>query len=592
VTGIAWGRAGYLLQSVAICVKRCHDMGTLPERTFFRALPVLLVALTGCQGNIDGSGGGRTGLTGHGGGSSSNGGGAGGGVALPPDTEPAALLPTRIRRLTDAEYENSVHDIVKNPKPVTTDFVPDARQSGFTVNDAQRVDSVLIKQLSGAATILAAQVRAQLDTLAPCADPTAQGEACATSFIQSFVKQAYRRPLADDEVAKLLVLYHAGADGAAYADGIEELATGALQSAAFLYLTETGDAAPGNTINLTPYEIASQMSYLLRASPPSPELLAAAANGDLATAAGRAQAIDTLGMLGGAPPTDRVVRVIREWLGTDQLEDTAKDSTVYSTFATLKPAMVAETTAFVYDVVTKGNRSLADLLGANWTATTDSGLASLYGAGGPGSGTDDRIMLPTRRGILNQGAFLSVYAHASETAPVLRGVALMRRVACLHVDSPATQNITVVPLVPDLTKTMRVRLAAHVTDKVCAGCHTAIDNFGLAFELYDGMGQDHPTDQGLAVDSSVVVANGTDIDGSYPDSNALAVALSKSPSVRECFARNIFRASSGRSDSGVQMSEDDFVKFWNTQASAASGDIIDTVRAYIQSPTFTIRRAQ
>jgi hypothetical protein len=89
-----------------------------------------------------------------------------------------------------------------------------------------------------------------------------------------------------------------------------------------------------------------------------------------------------------------------------------------------------------------------------------------------------------------------------------------------------------------------------------------------------------------------VVANGTDIDGSYPDSNALALALSKSASVRECFARNIFRASSGRSDSDVQMSEDDFVKYWHTQTSAASGDLIDTIRAYIQSPTFTIRRAQ
>lgn len=589
MTGIALELAGYLLQSFAIWVKRCQHMGTLPERTFFRALPMLLVALTGCQGNIDGAGGGRTGPSG--GGSSSN--GAGGGVALPPDTQSAALLPTRIRRLTDAEYENSVHDLVSNPEPVTTDFVPDARQSGFTVNDAQRVDSVLIKQLSGAATILAAQVRAQLDTLAPCAAPATQGEACATSFIQSFVKRAYRRPLADDEVAKLLVLYHTGADGAAYADGIEELATGALQSAAFLYLTETGDAAAGSTINLTPYEIASQISYLLRASPPSPELLAAAANGDLATPAGRAQAIDTLGLLGGAPPTDRVVRIIREWLGTDQLEDTAKDSTVYPTFAALKPAMVHETTAFVYDLVAKGSGSLQDLLGANWTATTDPGLAALYGASGPGDPNgDDRIMLPTRRGILNQGAFLSVYAHASETGPVLRGVALMRRVTCIGVPSPATQKITVVPLVPDDTKTMRVRLSAHVTDTVCAGCHAGIDNFGLAFEIYDGMGQAQATDHGQPVDSSVVVANGTDIDGSYPDSNALALALSESPSVRECFARNIFRASSGRSDSGVQMSEDDFINFWKKQPSAASGDIIDTVRAYIQSPTFTIRRTQ
>jgi hypothetical protein len=565
-------------------------MGGLPERSLLLALP-LVVALTACQGKLEGTSTGQH-VGAANGGSSGTGLGSGGGVALPPGQDPAALLPTRIRRLTNAEYENSVEDVVGNTAPVDTDFVPDARQSGFTLNDAQRVDSVLIKQLSGAATILAAQVRTNLATVAPCADPTNGAETCATAFIQSFATLAYRRPLGNDEAAKLLVLYHVGADGATYADGIEEAATGILQSAAFLYLTETGNAAPGSTVNLTPYEIASQMSYLLRASPPSQQLLAAAANGDLATPEGRTAAIDNYGLLSGAPPTDRVVRIIREWLGTDQLEDTAKDTTVYPGFPALKPAMVAETTDFVFDVVTKANRSLEDLLGANWTSTKDSGLATFYGAAAPGTASDDRIMLPTRRGILNQGAFLSVYAHASETAPVLRGVALIRRITWIGVPSPASLNITVVPLVPDPTKTMRERLSAHVTDKVCATCHTAIDNFGLAFEIYDGMGNPQSTDEGQPIDSSVVVANGTDIDGSYADSNALALAMSKSASVRECFARNIFRASSGRSDSDVQMSEDDFVKYWHTQTSAASGDLIDTIRAYIQSPTFSIRRAQ
>jgi hypothetical protein len=206
--------------------------------------------------------------------------------------------------------------------------------------------------------------------------------------------------------------------------------------------------------------------------------------------------------------------------------------------------------------------------------------------------------LTERRGILNQGAFLSVYAHASETGPVLRGVALLRRITCIGVSSPATLNITVVPLVPDLTKTMRQRLSAHVTDTVCAKCHTSIDNFGLAFEIYDGMGGKQTTDQGQSIDSTVTVANatGTDLNGDYPDSNALALKLSTSPTVRECFARNVFRASSGRSDNGVQASEDDFVKYWLAQEDPLKdenkADIINTMVDYIQSPTFNIRRAQ
>jgi hypothetical protein len=511
-----------------------------------------------------------------------------------------SLLPTSIRRLTNLEYENSVRDVVGNAEPVASDFVPDSRQSGFTVNEAQRVDSVLIKQLSGAAATLAADVRANLDTAAPCADQMAGAEACAKSFIQSFATRAFRRPVGDDEAAQLLTLYHAAADGATYADGIEEVASGVLQSAAFLYLTETGGGASGANIELTPYEVASQMSYLLRASPPSQDLIAAAVAGKLDTTDGRVQAIQDYGLLGGADPLNRTVRIIREWLGTDQLEDTAKDTTVYPDFPGLKPAMVAETTDFLNDVVTrrdKGNGTLEQLLGANWTSTKDANLAALYDASGPGSDADDTILLPKRRGILNQGAFLSVYAHASETGPVLRGVAILRRVTCLGVASPATLNITVVPLVPDPTKSMRERLSGHVTDTVCAGCHTRIDNLGLTFEIYNGMGKDQFMDSGQPIDSSGALTDTTtELDRSYTDSNDLAVALSTSPTVRECFARNIFRASSGRSDDTSSSSEDDFVKYWHTQDDVLPNEqkagIINTIIDYIKSPTFALRRTQ
>ena len=586
------------------------NMGAWPRRKSWLALPILAAAFA-CNGNIEGTRAGAPGAMNSGGGSGANGPvGSGGGVALPPDTDPAALLPTRIRRLTDSEYEASVKDVVRNTSPVATDFVPDSRQGGFTLNDGQIVDPVLIKQLSGAATTLAAQVRTQLDTLAPCADPTTQGEACATSFIKSFATRAYRRPLGDDEVAKLLVLYHVAADDGAYADGIEEVATGVLQSAAFLYLTETGNAATGSSVNLTSYEIASQLSYLLTGGPPNQLLLDAAANDALSTPDERTTVINTpfngATLLQTAGARDRFVRVIREWLGTDQLENTAKDSTAYSDYATLKPAMVKDATDFVVALgsMTPGTRTVAQLLGADWTSTQDQGLLGLYEASSE-KNANGYYKLQTRRGILNQGAFLSVYAHASETGPVLRGVALLRRVTCIGVPSPATQNITVVPLVPDPTKTTRERLTAHVTDPVCAACHTGIDSFGLSFEIYDGMGKHQTSDMGQPIDSSSTIS-GTDFDGNYTDSNQLAVALAGSPMVRECFARNVFRASSGRSDDGVKASEDDFVKYWLAKEAelaeptlddtavpvAQKADIINTIVDYVQSPTFSIRRNQ
>ncbi|MEI9952935.1 MAG: DUF1588 domain-containing protein [Pseudomonadota bacterium] len=513
----------------------------------------------------------------------------------------ARLLPARIRRLSNAEYENSARALVGSSDPITADFAPDTRQSGYTLNDAQRVDSVLVKQISSAASKLAAQVRSKIDTLAPC-EVAAGSEACAKKFIQSFASHAYRRPLGDDEIQKLVDLFHVGADGATYADGIELVATGVLQSAGFLYLTETGNGSTTGQVSLTPYETASAISYLVTAGPPDAELTAAAANSQLETAEQRAAAFARL-VSGGDPSAARarVLRVIQEWLGTDRLLDTAKDSMVYGGFAALKPAMVSETGAFLQRLIERKTGTVGELLGADWTATQDPGLTTLYGGS---ASTDGEITLPARRGILNQGAFLSVYAHASESGPVLRGIAILRRVACKTVDSPSTLMLTVPPLAPDPTKTTRQRMEVHARDPKCAGCHDAIDSLGFSFEQFDGMGKFQTMDNKQPVDSHTTVRLGLDFDGDYADSNQLASALSKSAAVRECFARNVFRASAGRSDDEAKAAEAAFVDYWKTvpapapdaahptPASAAEGNILEALRSVITSPTFTLRRAQ
>jgi hypothetical protein len=574
----------------------------LRRKILFTILP-LLPLTTGCvEGNlVDGV---PTRPNGSAGASSSSSGSGSNPAAGSPGSAGSGdvsspLLPARIRRLSNAEYENSAHAVVGNTEPVTTDFAPDTRQSGYTLNDAQRVDSVLVKQISSAAGKLAAQVRTQLDTLAPCADPTAGGEACAKTFIQSFASHAFRRPLGDDEVGKLVDLFHVGADGATYADGIELVATGVLQSAGFLYLTETGNNAPGSQVSLTPYETASAISYLVSAGPPDGELITAAANGQLETAEQRSAVFARL--MSSADSRARVLRVIQEWLGTDRLLDTAKDSTVYGDFAGLKPAMVSETGAFLERLIARKTGTVGELLGANWTVTQDQGLTTLYG-GTPAS--DGEITLPERRGILNQGAFLSVYAHASESGPVLRGVALVRRLACVSLPSPASLMLTVPPLQPDPTKTTRERLEVHVRDPMCAGCHKSIDALGFSFERYDGMGKTQTMDHGKPIDSSTTVALNMDFDGDYADSNQLASALANSAAVRECFARNVFRASTGRSADDVKVAETAYVNYWKTvpapapdathpsPASAAEGSILEALRSVITSPNFTLRRAQ
>src|SRR4029078_9222123 len=125
-----------------------------------------------------------------------------------------------------------------------------------------------------------------------------------------------------------------------------------------------------------------------------------------------------------------------------------------------------------------------------------------------------------RKGILNQGAFQAVFAHASESAPVLRGVAVLRRVACYRIPSPTELNIEVTPPVPDPGKTTRDRYAQHAIDPMCKQCHDPIDSIGFTFGPFDGMGKLRVTENNQSVNSATTVSLQNDLDGNYADSNA------------------------------------------------------------------------
>jgi hypothetical protein len=496
-------------------------------------------------------------------------------------------MPKRIRRLTNAEYDASVQTLLGTAKSPASgpEFPPDLRQDGFSVNDDQRIDAVVVERLSDAADALTSEARQNgtLARLAPCANG-ADPSSCARTFIQGFGARVYRRPLTDDELSALLALYAAGSEGASYDEGIAHVTRGLLQSAGFLYLTELGNPTSPGPFEMTPYEIAASLSYFLTSAPPDDELRERAASGALSDA--RERELQARRLLQTEPRArDTAVRRIREWLGIDRIADAAKDSLAYPEFAAEKPRIVAESEDFVRAVAFESTGTVGELFGANWTVS--SGPLALYQTmgGGPiaNSSTVDRV------GILNQAAFLSTHANAHESHPIFRGVAVTRRVTCSGLDSPASFSIQVVPPLPDPERTTRERYSIHVADPICAGCHDIIDPFGFSFEHFDGMGAHREVDSGKRVDSAVVVAVGADFDGAYADSNELAAALAKSELVRECFARFMFRAAVGSGDSSATPGEREFVQVWRATPAAAQGGIVETLVAFVKRPSFGVR---
>jgi hypothetical protein len=179
----------------------------------------------------------------------------------------------------------------------------------------------------------------------------------------------------------------------------------------------------------------------------------------------------------------------------------------------------------------------------NRTTFVDATLADLYGMDPPAGAGFVRFDIPEtwmRVGLLGLGSWQSMHAKTHRTSPTLRGRFIAQRLLCTPVAPPP-------PDVPDLEdgttdepQTMREKLEEHRENPACAGCHAIMDPPGLALENFDGIGAHRPDDQGLPIDASGTI-DGIDYDGPVELANVLA----DHPSLPGCFARQLFRYSTG-----------------------------------------------
>jgi hypothetical protein len=391
-----------------------------------------------------------------------------------------------------------------------------------------------------------------------------------------------------------------------------------LQSTGFLYVTELGDGTAGERIQLTAHELANSLSYMVTSRPPDAELISAAEAGQLANAEGRAAQAWRL-LSSGAPARSAVLRQMREWLGLDRMLETGKDTTVYTAFKPeIRTAMDGETQAFLGSIAFSGDEprkagTIAEVLGADWTMV-DRNLAGYYGMPAPSGDGFQRVTYSDarRRGILNQGAFLSIYAHASESSPILRGVSVLKRLMCSPPQTPAEAGVDIPPAPqPDGETTTRERYEKlHGQAALCKGCHISIDAVGFAFETFDGAGhlrfeQEASGDELFEFEKSPGVLSGPvnsattvepdlalPISGDFANSAELAQALSESPEVRACYARHLFRSVAAASGASVKASEDAYIAAWSANPAAEPGSIMESLVTFVTSPLFAYRRAQ
>jgi hypothetical protein len=347
-------------------------------------------------------------------------------------------------------------------------------------------------------------------------DPKTVGEAaCAKKIAENLAPRAFRRPVTETDLARLMPFYDAARkDGGNFDQGIERLVTAVLASPAFLYRairTPDTKEAP-----LTDLELASRLSFFLWNTGPDKELL------DLAVAKGLSKpgAIDAQvkRMLADPKASTLVSSFSMKWLGLNSLDSVKPDPAIFQGFnEVLRKDFSAETELFISSILLE-DRSIIDLMTADHTFLNDR-LARHYGIQGITGSQFRRVTLEdkNRFGLLGKAAVLMKTSYGNRTSPVLRGAwVLDKLMGTPPSPPPPSVESNLAEPSAEKPKTVRERLEQHRDKPLCRQCHGVIDPTGLALENFDSIGQFRTVDRQAAnapIDASSVLPNGVAING-------------------------------------------------------------------------------
>ena len=464
-----------------------------------------------------------------------------------------ALDPGRVvlRRLNRAEYDNTMRDLLGTAeKPAASSFAADDVEDGFdTIGESLVMSLVLAEQLDKATGELVDELLARpagdvwRSRILVCEPTTANAATCIPQILSAFMGNAYRRPVAADEVqsrASLAATVQQASGDAVR--GLKAALKSVLMSPHFLYRVELGDPASPEATPLSDYELASRLSYFLWASMPDQSLLDAAAAKKLSPAKqDLTSQIDR--MLADPKAQGLIEGFAGQWLSTREAAVFVADEEVFPTYDdALRLAMPQETNLFFKALIAE-QQPLSALMLGNFTFV-NARLAEEYGLPGGGGAEFKRVSLDgtPRSGILTQAAFLTVSSYPSRTSPVRRANWVLDQLLC---DPPPAAP----PNVPALTETLppgatlRETFELHRKDPGCASCHKIMDPIGFALENFDAMGRYRTMDNGKPVDASGQLADGTPLNSAAD----LAQAIAADDDFPICVAKQLLTYAVGRS---------------------------------------------
>jgi hypothetical protein len=509
-----------------------------------------------------------------GGGTSSQAGSGGNGVpadcAAAPDAGESVL-----RRLSNLEYQRTLQALFQLSAPPSLDGVPaDSLKDGFELAATQTVSALTLRAYLDKATELADDLLADATRRSRVIGCDVDAAGCLDTFVSSFGKLAYRRPLEASEVKAIT-------DGAAtHATDAEDAFRYALEvlltSPSFLFRVEIGAGADGVS-TLTGSELAARLSFALTGRSPSAELLEQAAAGALDTPEGVGEVAAEL----LAEPSAREFygAFFRRWLGYDTLRAPVPAPADWSD--ALLADMQGETDGLL-DTLAFGGSNFLELLTTSSTRLTPE-LASYYGL--PAPAADGSLTIPADdvragTGVLTHASLLSAKRDGDLIA--IRGNWLRTSFLCEQIE-PVDLTAVTEELV-GLTRVEIVGIRNMRPD--CNGCHGQIDPIGVGFGAFDATGRfDESADPSVyGIEPAV-----PDLEnGGFASIAELAQKLAAEPRVAECLAKRAFlfvnaRAPGAADSCAVAQAQSGFA--------AANHDFESLLTSLVTSPAFRVRRA-
>jgi hypothetical protein len=348
-----------------------------------------------------------------------------------------------------------------------------------------------------------------------CRPEGSAGEApCVRRILSTFLRRAFRRDVSDADLKPFLSTYSKTRSTRSMEESIAAAIRDVLLAPDFLFRLEFDrpGATSGAAQPVSDFELASRLSFFLWNTIPDDMLLDSAAAGKLRS--GLEHVVRR--MLEDTRAVSLADNFAEQWLGLRSLRDIQPDPSKYPEFnAALAHAFQTETRLFVRNLIQE-NRSLLDLLAADYTFLNET-LAKHYGIDpvtGPGF---RRIVLPAgahRGGLLTQGSILMLTSHTTRTSPVLRGKWILENL----LNSPPPPPPANVPSLDEVPAdgrklTTREKVERHRNNPACASCHSRIDPLGFALENFDVIGRWRVEDEGNKVDASGVLPNGQSFAG-------------------------------------------------------------------------------